>query len=489
LPLWGIDKPYLIAGFVPGYFGANFIVEVITAILLFAQFSTLRTRATLVLASGYLFAGFLLIPLAMTLPGVLVPNKPIGGPQSAVWIFFFSRAGFAAFVIGYVLLKDAEPGKRFYHGTIMPAISVSVALTAVLLFAVTYLCVGAEPILPKVMLDSFTFGPLRSIVAVPIALLCLAAIVLLWRRLSSSLDLWLIVVMVLITIQLENYYFDQVRYGLSWYTVRIIGFVANSIVLIVLLYEIETLYARLLGAVLAQRHEREVRLMTGDTVAAAIAHEVKQPLTAMITSADASFRFLDRHLPNLEKAKEALKRVVEDGHRAGAMVDGIRVNFKKDDRTTTAVDVNELVRHAITLELSDLKKHRILVQAEPNPRIPEVQGNQVQLQQVLLNLITNAIDAMAAKDEPRILYLKSEAYETTGVVISVADTGPGIIAQDIDRIFNPLFTTKSHGMGMGLSICRAIVEAHNGRLWVTPNTPRGAIFQFSLPANTMAAQA
>ena len=114
------------------------------------------------------------------------------------------------------------------------------------------------------------------------------------------------------------------------------------------------------------------------------------------------------------------------------------------------------------------------------------QGDRVQLQQVLLNLITNAIHAMAAEDQPRVLRVRSEAYEDDGVVISVADTGTGISSQDIDRIFNPLFTTKPDGMGMGLSICRAIIEAHDGRLWVAPNTPRGAVFQFTLRTNNSA---
>ena len=220
--------------------------------------------------------------------------------------------------------------------------------------------------------------------------------------------------------------------------------------------------------------------MTGDTVAAAIAHEIKQPLTAMVTSANAGFRFLDRSTPNFDKAKEAFKRVVADGRRAGAMVDGIRANFKNDDQGRSLLDVNELIRHALALEYGDLRKHGILVQAEPDSGLPEVQGNRVQLQQVLLNLITNAIDAMAARDQPRVLLVKTAPHGGDEVVISVADTGPGIGAQDAERIFNPLFTTKSDGMGMGLSICRAIVEAHHGRLWVTQNAPRGALFQFTL---------
>ena len=223
--------------------------------------------------------------------------------------------------------------------------------------------------------------------------------------------------------------------------------------------------------------------MTGDAVAASIAHEVKQPLTAMVTSADEGFRFLDRSTPNLDRVKEAFKRVVADGHRAGAMVDSIRANFRNDEWTKTSLDVNELIRNALALERGDLQKHRILVQAEPNKQLPEVLGNQVQLQQVLLNLITNAIEAMAGKDEPRVLCVKSEAREGDSVMVSVSDTGIGVSPQDTDRIFNTLFTTKPDGMGMGLAICRAIIEAHNGRLWFSPNTPRGAVFQFTLHAN------
>jgi C4-dicarboxylate-specific signal transduction histidine kinase len=232
--------------------------------------------------------------------------------------------------------------------------------------------------------------------------------------------------------------------------------------------------------VLGQRREREARLMTGDAVAATVAHEIRQPLTAIVTSADAGLRFLDRSLPNLEKAKEAFRRVVADGHRAGAVVESIRTSFRNDARDRTSVDMNELIQEALALECGDLQKYRIRAEAEPGRQLPVVQGNRVQLQQVLINLITNAVHAMAAKDEPRILRLKTEAYEGGGVMVSVADTGTGVSSRNLDRIFNPLFTTKSDGMGMGLAICRAIIEAHEGRLWFGPNTPRGAVFQFTL---------
>jgi C4-dicarboxylate-specific signal transduction histidine kinase len=223
--------------------------------------------------------------------------------------------------------------------------------------------------------------------------------------------------------------------------------------------------------------------MTGDAVAASIAHEMRQPLTAMVTTADAGLRFLDRSHPNLDKAKDAFRNIAADGHRAGAVVANIRADFKSDVRERSSFNLNELIREALALARDELEKHAILVHAEATRELPEVRGNRVQLQQVLLNLIINAIDAMASRDEPRILTVKSEGYEADWIMVSVADTGTGINSRHSDRIFNPLFTTKSDGMGMGLSICRAIIEAHEGRLWFAPNSPHGAVFQFTLQAD------
>jgi signal transduction histidine kinase len=475
--------------FVPAYATAMFVCDSITAILLFVQFSILRSRAILVIASGYLFTAIMLIPFVLVFPGMFVPGRGLfGGLQSTSWVWCFWHAGFPLFIIGYALLKDADSSKRFWPGTVRAQIALGVALTAAVVSVAALFIIAGEALLPRVASDTRQFSSLWPyFIGAPVALANVSALIVLWGRRRSMLDLWLIVVICLYLIEVPlSYYPDPERFSVGWYTVRIFGVLASSLVLIVLLYEIETLYVRLLGAVLAQRREREARLMTGDAVAASIAHEVKQPLTAMVTSADAGFRFLDRPAPNLDRAKEAFKLIAADGHRAGAVVESIRANFRNDERTKTSVDVNDLIQEALALERSDLEKHRILVQAEPNRELPHVRGNRVQLQQVLLNLITNAIDAMSAKDAPKVLSVKSEAHDGDSVKVSVADTGTGISSHDIDRIFDPLFTTKPEGMGMGLSICRAIVEAHNGRLWVTANTPRGAVFQFTLHANKSA---
>jgi signal transduction histidine kinase len=471
-----------IAAFLPMYLMAMFLCDSITAILLFAQFAISRSCAVLVLATGYVFTATTLLPYSLTFPGVFAPTPVIGGLQTTAWFFDLWHVGFAMFVMIYAFLKDADPVVRIWRGTVPAAVATGVALPAAVVSAAVFLCITFEEFSPIIILDSRRFSPLFVYyVAAPVMTACIAAIVVLWIRRGTLLDLWLMVVLSLYVVEMPiSYYPDPERFSLGWYAARVIGFLNSSILLMVLLYEITTLYARLFRAVRGQRREREARLMTEDAVAAAIAHEVRQPLTSIITSADAGFRFLDRALPNLDKAKEAFRLIAADGHRAGAVVASIRGIFKNDRGNRSALDVNELIREALALTRSDLQRYQILVQAEPTKELPEVRGDRIQLQQVLLNLITNAIEAMAAVEGPRVLCVKTEARDRDGVIVSVADTGIGVGSQDISRIFNPRFTTKSDGMGMGLSICRAIVEAHDGQLWVAPNTPRGSVFQFTV---------
>jgi signal transduction histidine kinase len=473
---WRIDA------FVPAYAMALFVVDTITAVLLFAQFSILRSRALLVIASGYLFTALMVIPWMLTFPGVFTPGGLLGaGLQTTTWIYILWHAGFPMFVIAYALLKNADPAKRLWQGSVGAGILASVAMTAAVVCAATFLVTAGDALLPRISLDPVRFSTLWLYYAGCLALLSVLALVVLWIRLRSVLDLWLMVVMCAYVVEICLIAFPiPVRFSLGWYAGRVCGFLSGSLLLFVLLYEITTLYARLLRAVLAQRREREARLVTGDAVAATIAHEVSQPLAAMITNADAALLWLDRAMPDLDKGKAALKRIVADGHRAGAVIGSIRAIFKKEGRNRTSLDVNDLIGEALALVRGDLQKHRILVRAETNEQLPQVIGDRVQLRQVLLNLITNAIDSMAAKDEPRVLSVTSDVHAGGGVKVSVADTGTGIGSDDIDRIFDPLFTKKSDGMGMGLSICRSIIEAHNGRIWVAPNKPEGAVFQFVL---------
>ncbi|MGJ7506389.1 sensor histidine kinase [Variovorax sp. GT1P44] len=225
-----------------------------------------------------------------------------------------------------------------------------------------------------------------------------------------------------------------------------------------------------------------------DAVAASIAHEVRQPLTAIIMSASAGFRFLDHSPPDLDRARDAFKRIVADGHRAGAVVEDIRANFRRDRDAAVALRIDECIEGAIALKRGELDRHRVQVRmhAEADRQPPKVRGHRIQLQQVLFNLVANAIEAMAEAPEPRILSLRTSACGDGDdqVLVEVADNGPGIAASAAGQIFSPMFTTKPDGMGMGLAICRAIIEAHEGKLWFT-NASRGAVFQFTLPSTSM----
>jgi signal transduction histidine kinase len=349
---------------------------------------------------------------------------------------------------------------------------------------VTALVIAGDAYLPRVSIDPVHFSTLWLYLASGLILWNALALILLWIRQRSVLDLWLMVVVCAYAIEIYLVSFPGLaRFSASWYAGRVFGFVSSILVLFVLLHEITTLYAQLLRAILAQRREREARLMTGDAVSASIAHEVKQPLTAIIASGNAGLHWLDRVEPDLDHAREAFRLVVTAGHRADAVIENVRAHFKMGARTRTSLDIDDVIQEALAVVRDKLQTHRVAIQANPNERLPRIRGEQVQLQQVLVNLITNAIDSMATKNGERVLSIRSEIHHPGFVMVSVEDTGKGLEAGTVDRIFNPMFTTKTHGMGMGLSICRSIIEAHEGRLWVTADKGRGAIFHFTVPVD------
>jgi len=218
-------------------------------------------------------------------------------------------------------------------------------------------------------------------------------------------------------------------------------------------------------------------------MAASMAHEINQPLASIALGCSACLRWLAKTPPNLEEVQATISRISDASDRASQVVDSIRAMFKNDSPAKTLVDVNKLIREVIALLDSELQSHQILVQAELSPKLPPILAVEVQLQQVIANLVNNAIEAMdAVDDRTRMLRVKSVVSESDGVLITVEDSGPGIDPENVDRIFHPFFTTKSQGMGMGLSICQSIIEAHDGRLSATSAADRGSVFQIALPA-------
>jgi PAS domain S-box-containing protein len=224
------------------------------------------------------------------------------------------------------------------------------------------------------------------------------------------------------------------------------------------------------------------RITTLGELTASIAHEINQPLAAVIANADACISWLERNPPDLEAARRSVEWIVEDGNRAGAVIRHVRALAKRTDIEMVSLDVNQVIRDAVALVQREMVSHAVSVRVELASMLPMIVGDRIQLQQVLINLVMNGIEAMeSVVDRPRELVICSGADGTEGVLVTVMDRGVGICDDGTDRMFTPFYTTKSGGMGMGLSICRSIVEAHGGRLSASPNQGRGATFQITLP--------
>ena len=226
--------------------------------------------------------------------------------------------------------------------------------------------------------------------------------------------------------------------------------------------------------------ERSAHVSRMGAMTASIAHEMNQPLAAIVANASAGLRWAERIPPAIDRARECFEQIVRAGQHAADVLEGVRTMFKSKELASVQIDLNQLINEVLTLVQGAVKRHDITVRTELDAAIMPVTGNRVQLQQVLFNLITNAIEAMETVAD-RTMLVKSERENSGQVRVTVEDSGTGVEPQHVDKIFGSFFTTKVDGMGMGLSICQSIIESHGGRLCASPGRSRGAVFQFTLP--------
>ena len=225
------------------------------------------------------------------------------------------------------------------------------------------------------------------------------------------------------------------------------------------------------------------RVATIGELTASIAHEVNQPLAAIVTNGDACLRWLGRDVPQLDESRAAVNRMIGDARRASAVIARLRALFRKTDPEEERLDINDVISEAIPLVRREVISHRVSLRLDLATALPPVLGDRIQLQQVIINLLTNGIQAMATvADRPCELLIQSQEHESDLVLVAVQDTGIGIEPEHESQLFNAFFTSKPDGMGMGLSICRSIIEAHGGRIWASRNAGPGATFQFTLPS-------
>jgi signal transduction histidine kinase len=224
------------------------------------------------------------------------------------------------------------------------------------------------------------------------------------------------------------------------------------------------------------------RIATMSALTASIAHEVNQPLSGIITNAATCLRMLDANPPNVDGARETARRTIRDGHRASDVITRLRALFSRGEFSLEPLDLNDAIAEVVALSLGDLQRSRVVLRSELADGLPRVVGDRIQLQQVVLNLLRNAVDAMSeVNDRARDLTIRTEREDGHRVRVLVRDTGTGVPPQSRDALFDAFYTTKRGGMGIGLSVSRSIVERHNGRLWVEPNDGPGTTFAFSVP--------
>jgi len=473
-----------IDGFIPAFEGTIFVTDFITSIMLFSQFSIYQSRALLALASGYLFTALIVIPHMFTFRGALTSTGLLGaGLQSSAWLYNFWHIGLPTALLVYAWLKDETRTKSITRWPTSTAIGSSVVIVVGLVCGLTLLATAGEGFLPRLVLDSTHFSPLVLHTAVFMLLICVAALCVLWARRRSVLDLWLMVVALAAILEmLFTGILSSGRFSLGFYVGRLFSLVTATVVLAVLLTETTRLYARLARSNAMLQRERNNKLMNLGAMAASISHELKQPLAAIAVNGGALVRFLGHAPPNLDEVRSAARRMISDGHRASQVLDNLRALFGKTDQPQEPIDANEIALGALRALRGELEGHDIATRVELTPELPPVLGHKGQLQQVVINLVHNAIEAMdSLNDDRRVLRVSTEHSGDDAIIIAVEDSGPGIDPGKLDNIFDAFVTTKPHGMGLGLAICRMIVERHEGQLSSSSVNPHGTVFRVILP--------
>jgi signal transduction histidine kinase len=418
-----------IDAFIPSFEATIFVTDFITSVLLFSQFSVHRSRALLVLASGYLFSALIVVPHALTFPGAFSPEGLLGaGLQTTAWLYWFWHIGFPTALLLYACLNDGKEAKTL-TASVSSLIVKSAAIVVGLVCGLTVLATAGDDFMPRLFLDRTHIQPLNHHVGTFTMAVCFAAFVMLWIRRYSVLDQWLLVVAVAAISEIVlAVALVTGRWSLGFYAGRAFSLATSTIVLIALFTETIQNQARLARANFMLQRERQNKLMNIEAVVASLSHELRQPLGALAMNAETSLLVLAAGSPDLGELRSIAHEINQDSLRSSEILHGFRRLFGKDEARRNPVNLNAVVEDALRALRRDVTGQReIAWRIELTPDLPIIMGDAAQLHEVVINLVQNAIEALAnVESSDRQLRISTASLGNDKIVLTVEDTGSGI---------------------------------------------------------------
>jgi signal transduction histidine kinase len=463
-----------------------FVTDLVTAVLLFSQFAISGSRPLLALANGYLFTGLIVVPHALTFTGAFSPTGLLGANiQTGSWLFIFWHIGFTAALLAYALLTISNRAQPLLPGRAQSAIRWSVVGVIALTCSLTWLATAGTYLLPPLILDASRISPL---VVYPIwltILIAATAFAVLVSRPRSVLDQWLMVLALVYIGELAlSGLLPSVRFSLGFYAGRVFSIIAASIVLIVLLAETTRLYVLLARSHANLQREQDNKLMNFEAIVAAISHEIRQPLAAIELNSSSARLILDQTPADVGEIQAIISETKDAARRINETLEGFRSLFGRIEQRRQLVNMNDVILDVLKLSRTELSDHRILALTELTAELPTIYGNGNQLHQLIYNLVHNAIEAMSeVANRDGMLEIRTGIVDRDAIIVDVLDNGPGIDPRQLTNVFEAFVTTKPHGIGLGLAICRKIVERHGGRISASSVRPHGTSFRIQLSSS------
>jgi signal transduction histidine kinase len=481
LPFRDVSLPE-VRPFVPMLDSITLVGEAIVGTMLYAQAAIYRSLALTVLASGYVFGTLMIFPHALTFPGAFNDHGLFGaGFSTAAWLATFWYWSFPSAAIAYVFVDRADSKKAEVERP-PPHIRRGLLATIVLAGLAIFVTTQRPEVLPPLFVNRYEMATNLLVFDALLVGLPLAGAILLGFKSRSVLELWLFVALAGYSLEAILQVTSAARFTLGWYANWAYQ-LSDLLVLLALLAESTRMQVRLAISMAEKEREREARRISINALASALIREIGQPLAAMRLSNSVGLTWLSKDVPDTAKATQAIRAAMDAGDLTFQVLNDVRTLIPRSSEPLEDINLNDLVRDVLVLLHAELASKEIRIELDLFDELPKVRGRRTQLREVVVHLLMNAIESFEGSlCKFRVIAISSAVENTEWVKLEVTDTGRGIARDELEHIFDPFVTSKSDGIGLGLTVSRTIIEDHGGRLWVESNDRHGVNFHISIRA-------